>query len=161
LDFEIGRFTRKCAATGREFQPGDAFYSVLVPDGAGVIRQDYSDEHWPGAPENAIGWWKAEMPDTSARKVTWAPNDTIIGYFTELIEKPNCADQLYVMSLLLIRKRIVRLEETQRNESGEEEMLLYCPSREQEFQVKVVEPGAERIAQIQEELTQLLFSAVQ
>jgi hypothetical protein len=160
VDFEIGRFTRRCAATDREFRPGDTFYSVLIPAGATVIRKDYSADHWPGAAEESICWWKSEMPDTSAHKVTWAPNDAILGYFTELIEKPTRADQLYVLALLMIRKRIVRLEESQRNEAGDEEMLLYCPGNEQEYRVAVVEPDAQRIEQIQTELAQLLFSAV-
>ena len=160
LDFEIGRFTRRCAATDRELQPGDAFYSLLIAEGEMVVRKDYSAENWPGAPEDAICHWKSEMPDASAHKVTWAPKDAILGYFLELLEKPDDADQLYVLALLLIRKRIVRMEETQRNDADCEEMLLYCPSNEQEYRVPVVEPNAERIEQIQEELAQLLFSAV-
>jgi hypothetical protein len=160
LDFEIGRFTRRCAATGREFRPGDAFYSVLILEGSAVIRKDYSAEHWPGAAEEAICWWKSEMPDPSAHKVTWAPNDAILGYFIELSAKPGDADQLYILALLMIRRRIVRLEQTLRNEVGDEEMWLYCPSNEQEYRVPVVEPDARRIEQIQEELAQLLFSAV-
>lgn len=125
-----------------------------------MVRKDYSADHWPGAPQDAIGWWKAEMPDASARKVSWAPNDAILGFFTELLEKPDRADQLYILALLLIRKRIVRLEESQRNELGDEEMLLYCPSNEKEYCVTVAEPSADRVEQIQDELAQLLFSAV-
>jgi hypothetical protein len=160
LEFEIGRFTRRCAATDRELRPGDAFYSVLVPDGGAVLRKDYSADHWPGAPDEAICWWKSEMPDVSAHKVTWAPNDAILECFAELTEKSDQADQLYVLALLLIRKRIVRLEETQQNAAGDEEMLLYCPGNEKEYRVRVVEPDAGRIEQIQQGLAQLLFSAV-
>ena len=160
VEIADGTFQATFQQEAGEFKPGDVFYSELIPEGAHVIRRDYSAQHWPGAPENAIGWWKSEMPDTSANKVTWAPNDAILGYFNELLEKPDCADQLYVLSLLLIRKRIMRLEETQSNDAGDEEMLLFCPSLEQEFQVRVVEPTAARVVEIQDELAQLLFSAV-
>jgi hypothetical protein len=100
------------------------------------------------------------MPDNSARKVTWAPHDAILGYFHELTESPAQEDELYVLALLMIRRRIVRLEETERDDDGREIMHLYCPSEESEFQVPVVEPTPQRIEEIQAELASLLFSAV-
>ena len=160
LDYEVGRCTRRCAASDVEFKPGDQFYSVLLPEGAEVVRKDYAAENWPGATDEAICWWKSEMPDVAQGKVTWAPNDAILNYFLELVEKPTETDQLYILALLMIRKRIVRLEETERQEDGQELMLLYCPSQEKEFRVRVVEPTAERIAEIQTELAALLFSAI-
>ncbi len=161
LDFEIGRFTRRCAGTDRDLKPGEAFYSVLMPQGTDVVRVDYSVDGWSGPPEDAICFWKSEMPTASAKRVAWAPKNAILGVFHELYEKQADADRLYVLALLLIRKRFVRLESTERDDQQREVMLLYSPEGESEYRVLVAEPSPTRVIEIQQDLEQLLFSAVQ
>ncbi len=158
LDFEVQRCTRRCASTEREFKPGEPFYSVLIQDGARVIRQDYCVDAWTGPPENALGFWKSEMPDPSARKIHWAPNDVMRHYFQQLVERDEDRDTAYVLALLLVRRRLMRLEDTERDDAGREFLVLYCPREENEYRVPVVEPGTLRIQQIQEELVKLLFA---
>ena len=159
LDFEIQRCTRRCAALDRELGPGEAFFSVLAPRGAEVVRIDYSEEAWTGAPENALGWWKSQMPDASgAPKSTLAPSEVLLEYFEQLADDPTRADLRYVLALLLIRRRIMRLEETKTDDTGQETMVLHCPRNEQDYRTPVVVPGDTRAAEIQEELSRLLFS---
>ena len=62
------------------------FYSVLVAEGAAVNRYDYSKEAWDEPPENAVGWWKSQMPEPNANKINWAPNDVMVHYFEQLGE---------------------------------------------------------------------------
>ena len=62
IDYEVQRCTRHCAATGRELQPGETFYSTLTAEGSQVVRHDYSVEAWQGPPEGVLGWWKSHMP---------------------------------------------------------------------------------------------------
>ena len=64
----------------------------------------------------------------------------------------------YVLALLLIRRRVVRLEETERDEQGREVSVLYCPRRETTYRVVVELPTDERTDEIQEELARLLFA---
>ena len=157
-DYEVHKCTRRCAASDRPLKPGDAFYSVLVAQGADVVRFDYAVEAWPGPPENAIGWWKSEVPDPRSRKIAWAPNDVMLHYFCQLEGMEGVGDTRYVLALLMIRRRIVRLEETTRNERGEEELVVFCPKSETKYVVPVQDPTPPRRQAIQEELSQLLFS---
>ena len=158
LDFEVQRFTRKCAQTDRELQPGDVFYSVLVAEGAAVVRRDYLADTWEGPPPNAIGLWKSQVPDVHNKKMHWAPNDVILHYFEQLASEPDKADIRYVLALLMVRRRIVRLEDTETDEQGQENYVLYCPRNEREYRVAVVTPPEPRIGQIQNELAELLFA---
>lgn len=158
VEFDIQRCTRKCAKTDREFQPEEEFYSALIAEGSTVVRHDYSKEAWEAPPENALGWWKSRMPEANAKKVNWAPNDVMLHYFEQLADDPASADVRYVLSLLMIRRRVVRLEETRHEAEGGEHMVLYCPKNETEYVVPVSEPTGERVQQIQESLTQLLFA---
>ena len=158
LDFEIQRCARKCAKTDREFQTGETFYSVLISEGAEIVRRDYSQEAWDGPPENALGWWKCQLPESNAKKAHWAPNDVMLDYFERLQGQAEQEDVRYILALLMARRRIVRVEETEHDDSGREVLVLFCPRTEAEHRVAVVMPDEVRARKIQDELVQLLFS---
>lgn len=71
MDYEVQRCTRHCATSGREFTPGESFYSVLVAEGAELKRYDYSTEAWTGPAEGVVAWWKSQMPDRNAKRMHW------------------------------------------------------------------------------------------
>ncbi|MBI1247148.1 hypothetical protein GC197_04810 [bacterium] len=158
IDFDIQRCTRKCHATNRELRPGDEYFSALVPEGAEVVRQDYSKEAWQGPPEDSICWWKATIPDPQSTKIHWAPHDIMLDHFERLLQDPAQQDAAYVVGLLMVRRKIVRLEETEKGEDGKERLVLVGLKREANYKIPVVEPTAQRIAEIQDELTSLLQS---
>lgn len=158
VDFEVQRFTRRCAATDRELRPGESFYSVLKVEGADVVRYDYASETWQGPPDDALGWWKSEVPDPKANRVHWAPNDIMLHYFQQLTADPNKQDVAYVLALLLIRRRVFKLEASQRSSDGHEELVVYCSKKEQQYHIPVVHPEPERIQAIQQELAATLFA---
>lgn len=157
VEYDIQRCTRKCAATNRELKPGESVYSVLVVEGAQIVRRDYSGEGWPGPPETSLGWWKSTIEGSGTRKLHWAPHEVILHYFEQLEGDPTRADLRYVLALLMVRRRIVRSEGTESDASGQETLKLFCPRNETEYRVPVVLPGtSERAEAIQQELAQLL-----
>lgn len=158
VDFEVQRCTRHCAKTEREFRPGETFVSVLIEEGKDVVRYDYALDAWEGPPENVVGWWKAQMPEPNAKKVNWAPNDVMLHYFESLEADATKADVRYVLALLMVRRRILRLEETETADDGSEVLVLYCAKKEAEYKVTVLDPTGERVAEIQDELSKLLYS---
>lgn len=159
VDFEVQRCTRRCAKTQRELQPGELFYSVLVSEGKDVIRYDYAADAWTGEPAQALGWWKSRIPEAHGARPHWALSDLMLQYFEELEGQPSKRDERYVMALLLLRRRIVRSEEIQRDASGKETLILFSPRNEREYQVEVVLPTRERIREIQDNLVRLFFGA--
>lgn len=159
FEVEYHRCTRQCAGTGRELTPGEVIYSALVQQGGEVVRVDYAEEQWKGPPEGAIGHWKSRMPEPNAVKPHWAPNDVLLHYFEQLGADREKQDVRYVLGLLMIRRRILRHEETETNESGHEVMLLHCPRNENEYRLTVVQPERSRLDEIQEELAKFLQSS--
>jgi len=159
MDYEVQRCTRHCAASGRELAPGEAFYSVLVAEGTELVRHDYSAEGWSGPPEGAVGWWKSQMPTQDAKRMHWAPNDVMLHFFEQLEQQPDKQDMRYVLALLLIRRRVLRQEESGGDEHGREVLVLYCPRRDTTYRVPAVTPDDRRINEIQEELARLLFAS--
>lgn len=156
MDFEVGRCTRRCAATDRELAPGETFYSALVEVENDLVRRDYSAEGWGGPPEGVIGWWKSHMPSAEPEKRHWAPNEVMLQFFDQLADDAARADVRYVLALLLVRRRVFRLEEPSSEETDTGEMTVYCARRDASYRVAVVEPAAERAEAIQEELARLL-----
>jgi hypothetical protein len=157
-EFEVGRSSRNCATTERQFEPGEDFFSTLVEDGDDLIRHDYAREAWSGPPEDIVGWWKSTMPMPDAHKVHWAPNDVLLDYFERLENDTQQLDMRYIMALLLVRRRVARHEDTEHNDEGQEVMVLYCPRREKSYPVIVEAPTKQRADEIQQELANLLFA---
>lgn len=159
FDNDPPRCSKKCAATGEEFQPGQIVFSVLAANAGDVVRYDYCEAAWQGPPEESIGWWRSQLPGAGPKKPGWAPNDVMLKYFQSLADDAEKADMRYVLALLLIRRRIVRLEESAGDEAVDNEvMVVYSPKDETEHRVEVATPSPQRIAEIQEELADLLFT---
>lgn len=159
MDYEVHHFTRRCAATGRELREGESFYSVLIHEADLIVRHDYSIEAWPGPhAEGVVAWWKSQVPSRAAKKAQLAPNDVLWEYFQELEADENQQDTLYVLSLLLIRRRVLRVEEREVQPDGSELMVLYAPRDETTHRVRDAAPTPERIAEIEQQLTELLYT---
>ena len=136
MDYEIRRCSRHCAKTGRDLAPGEEFYSVLFAEGAEVVRADYSVEAWEGPPEGAVGWWKSQIPNPQATRVRLAPNEVLLQLFDQLEGQPDKQDMRYVLSLLLVRRRVMRTEESEVDSEGRPMLVLYCPRREATYKVR-------------------------
>lgn len=158
MDYEIQRCTRRCAATEREFSPGEEFFSVLIAEGAELRRLDYCAEAWEGPPEKATGWWRSRMPSTTEKRMHWAPNDVMLNFFEELENQPERWDMRFVLALLLVRRRVLREEDRSKDDQGREVTVLFCPRNDKTYSVPTVLPAPERIEKIQEELAELLFA---
>jgi hypothetical protein len=170
LDFEVQRCTRCCAATERPLEPGDECYSVLEIAGAEVVRKDFCAEAWKGAPETALGWWKSRVPEPTVKKIKLAPNDVLLELFDQLHDKSEQHDLRYVLGLLLVRRRVLRVDVTDTSAHNEhvtglnhtaETMTLYCPKRDSTHEVTVAMPNGERINEIQQQLSELLVSGAE
>ena len=71
-------------------------------------------------------------------------------------EQGDKRDMRYVLALLLVRRRVMRLEENEQDEQGRPVVVLYCPRREATYKVPAVVPEQSRVDEIQEELAKLL-----
>lgn len=158
MDYQVDRCTRHCATSGRMLAEGEEFFSLLRREGAELKRYDYAVENWSEPPADAVAWWKSRMPSRETKKGQLAPSDVLLQVFTELENVTEKRDMRYVLALLLVRRRVLRLEETQADPSGQELLTLYCPRDESTHQVAVVVPDDARADEIQNELVKLLFA---
>jgi hypothetical protein len=165
LDFEVQRSSRRCAATDRLLEPGDLCYSVLEVQGADVVRRDYGSESWSSPPQSALGWWKWRVPELANKKIRLAPNEVLLQLFDQFADRSDQQDMRYVLALLLVRRRILRLDLPldQRNfrvldDPNEKTMSVYCPKRDASYEVPIRMPSGARIDEIQQQLSDLLVA---
>jgi hypothetical protein len=156
MDYDIQHNAKCCSVTGRTFVPGETYYSAVVDEGSELKRYDFGADAWKGPPEDAVGWWKTQIPDRTSMKKRWAPNELMLDFWDKLADEPERQDMRYVLTLLLVRRRVLRLDEENRDSTGGELLVVYCPRRETSYEIPVLDPPMERIGQIQEELAALL-----
>lgn len=161
MDYDVQHFSRRCAATGRELREGETFYAVLAREGKEIVRRDYSAEAWPGPAAEWVAWWKSQAPSRASRRAKLAPNDVLWEYFQELEARGDQPDAVYVLALLLIRRRVLRLEEREADADGADWLVLHCPRDESIHRVLDVAPQEERIVEIERQLSELLYANAQ
>ncbi len=67
-------------------------------------------------------------------------------------------DMRLVLGLLLVRRRVLRLEQPETDPAGCETMVLFNPRDELTYRVPSVMPSTERVQEIQDELSRLLYA---
>jgi len=111
---DISRPVGRCAATGRELAPGEAYVAALVeaPDGESLTRLDFAAEAWaqgarPEAPASLFAHWRSVTPEPGRPERTLIGADEVMDLFEQLegAEQPARRAFRYVLALLLIRKR--------------------------------------------------------
>jgi hypothetical protein len=155
IEFEVTHCSRQCAASGRTFAPGETYFSTLHIEASSPVRRDFSADEWRGPTEGTIAWWKARVPAGDA-KAKLAPHDVLLNLFAELGDRPEEAEFRYVLGLLLIRRRILKLEETKRDDVGEI-LVLECPRRDEQYELRAKTPDATQTEQLQQRMIELLY----
>ena len=128
--YDLGRFTGTCAATGRPLVPGAPCVVALceatdaeeanagTPFGLFLRRFDYSIEAWEGGsrPAGLLFFWRTTAQEGDARKKILVDDETLLDLFQRLEgdERPQRVAFRFVLALLLVRKKLLRVLEQRR-----------------------------------------------
>ncbi len=157
MQFDFRRGGKKCSQCETAFSPGQAFVSALIEQDDGrTVRLDFCCDHWRESEQECIGFWNQTMPDLTTGKVYWAPRDVLLSYFEHLIDSDQ-KEIAYVMSLVLLRKKMLTAKTRFDDESGTGQIVV-DRSTSRSWEVPDVDVAPDRIARIQDELSQNLFS---
>ena len=86
-----------------------------------------------------------------------APDEVVLQYFEQLMASKEQPDMTFVLALLMIRKRIMRLEGSEQDDQGNELMVVSCSKNEQEYKVPTTSPDADEIEEIQAQIVSMLY----
>lgn len=159
-DYHVSTCSRQCASTGRSFAPGEIYFSLLTLTQGTAQRLDYCAEAWqePTGDSSETAWWRSRVPTAGDAAPQLAPSDVLLNLFTELADRPAECELRYLLGLLLVRKRVLRLIESSHDAGGREIMSLDCPRRNESYDLLVAEPPQERAEQLESRIASLLYS---
>ncbi len=156
-----------CSGCERAFQDGETHHSALSVLGEGVVRADLCGTCWPArrpglpspeeGPLRPVYWWRTRHQD--GRRGLALNLDAIAGLFLGLEGRAEArvGELRYVLCLILMRKRRLKLERVHR--TGQSEALIVRrPGRKEELAVPVFSLDAERKILLRDEL-RALFDA--
>jgi hypothetical protein len=157
IDYQIQPSTRRCCVSGREIQPGEHYYSVLLEEDGKFVRKDYSVEAWHGAPEGAFSFWRGRLAVSQDRRRLPIDDEMLMECFERLEGQlePSRLGFRYVVALLLMRRRRLRFERTEQDGSQE---VLWMRCTRSGVSHAVVNPGLtdEELTAVQEDVFQAL-----
>ncbi|MBI2807148.1 MAG: hypothetical protein HYX68_19375 [Planctomycetes bacterium] len=157
MDYQIQPNSRRCAITGRELQPGERFFSVLLDEDHRLVRKDFSPEGWKGPPAGAVSFWTGHVQTATDKLKPRFDDDLLEECFQRLDgqTEPGRVNFRYVVALLLMRRRRFRYE-TSMVQDGVEKMILRCQRTQTKHEVVNPRLNDEEMAQVQDEVFNVL-----
>ena len=161
-DWPIKHRADTCARTGRAFEPGEQFYTLLFREGEGYRREDLSEDAWTQRNENIrpFSFWKSRYEPPPAAPPEALAKENAEEIFRRLLAQndPANANACYVLAVMLERKRVLKPIKTERAE--DRPVLIYEHAKTGDvFIVPEVRLRLAEIEHIQNEVSQLLKSA--
>ncbi|MDA1016259.1 MAG: hypothetical protein O3A00_17610 [Planctomycetota bacterium] len=153
MDFQLRSVGKTCEKSGHPLAPGEVCHSVLVERHGKMTRLDYSHEAWSGPPEDAVAYWRVQVPDATEKQTPTITTDGLMSYFEQLSEAPNTVQEQmrYVLALMLLQRRRLKLEGSRTD--GDIEYLQLSGSRgDGDFEVRQQSLSDEEIEQLQSQL---------
>ncbi len=166
-EFHLATHQRQCALTGVELKPGDRFVAAIVePDGEETLeRLDFLASEWDAGhrPAGLFGYWRGVVLEKSEKPRPFIDDTSLLALFEQLDDttEPRRVAFRFVLALILIRKRLLRLEGSV--DDGERPFMrvrMRGPDGwvEGSTIVEVDDPGMdeEAVADVTEQLTEVL-----
>jgi hypothetical protein len=153
MDYRLKSPSKTCAGTGRPLVPGSTCHSILIEKDGDQVRLDYSDEGWTGPPTGHLGYWRTSVPAALDAKAQRLDPETAQRYFEQLSEEasPVHDRQRYVLALVLLQQRRLRLDNT-RHDGDDEILELSGRHGEGNFEVRNLNLPEAETRQLQVEL---------
>ena len=155
-DWKIRRLRGECAKCERAFETdGERLLTQVRFVDEELVREDFHPECWE-EPSDAIYWW-ATRREVQGKKTLALDFELIERLFFQLEERSEdkIRELRYLLCLMLMRKRRLKLVKVQRGPEGEA-MLVRRPRRKEECRVFVYDFDPERLDVLRGELATLL-----
>lgn len=157
-EWQVGKSTHQCARSGRLLVVGETYYSALVEEGEGFARLDLSQESWPEEDRAVFfSYWKTKVqaPEDVQKKLV-IDVEAFYTFFLNLMEVEDGSKALfrYLVALILVRKRILRLDEIAKSPEGDQ-LIIYDRRTEKVLAIDCPEVTEDRLEEAQEQLNQI------
>ena len=160
-DFDVQRTTGRCAVSGRDLTEGEEFYAVLFDRGDAFERADYSLACWSGPPDGTYCFWKARIPQRQKKPRLFVDDEVLLNFFQRLGDEsePVKVQFRFLLALILMRKRLLKYDQTIGDPDGEVWLMRL---RGSDQQLRVINPqlGEDQLEIVGQQLGAILHEDV-
>ena len=130
-EYKIDASSRRCLTCGRVFEVGEEYYSAVVETAQEdlLARHDFCGTCWKLPESGYFSYWKARVPEPEPQAHR-GPRLIDMGRLMELFEHLADSEDVqarrfrYVLALVLMRKRRLKVVESRRLRDGGENLTL-------------------------------------
>lgn len=159
-DFKIGRRGAVCSVCAKALGPGEPASSALYRMASGESsfgRRDFCARCFeePTKRGEPFSWWTAVVPEPQEKKAlfdTGVAKEFLLRLFQE--NAPERASLRYLLTLLLLRKKLVKVSD-QFVREGIDVMIASVPPDETAFEVPCLDLDEAETTKLREELGRL------
>lgn len=156
MSWKIHKTAGQCGGCQRALSDGEAHFSLLRLEGENLLREDRCLACWQGfaAPADAIFWKTTHF--VSPQKKKQIDFEALREIFLQLCEKkePARAALHYLVTLLLVRKKILKIRELKRSE-GQDSMIVGFSRSKESFEIPVPDFDPAKLEELKNELKAL------
>jgi len=123
-EWEINKPLGQCHGTERKIEYGEEYFATLVETEEGLQRRDFCADYWESQKPEVFCYWKSRLPEPGQKKQLFVDDQMLMAFFGRL-EKETEQEKInfrFVLALILMRKRILKYNET-KNVNDQE---LWC-----------------------------------
>ncbi len=158
MDWEIGSTSLACTGCSKPFVEEQEIFSALYDERPIFVRRDYCTECWPCQDRQPVfSYWQTRLPKRDAPVRRFVDDDVVLDFFKRLegSPEPTKIGFRYVLGLLLMRKKVLKLKEFRRSEAGAA-LILHDRLRDCDYEVADPNLSEEQIRQMTGEINQIL-----
>jgi hypothetical protein len=163
-DWTIQHRSHQCGVTGRPFEEGEYFYTMLFDERTGYRREDLCEAAFKDRPADApvpFSLWRMKYappaPPTPEPLGKQTAEDLLRRYMEE--DTPQNTNARWLLAVMLERKRILKEIESKRGESGQLTRIYEHAKTGEIFVVPDPQLRMDQIEALQVELSPMLMGA--
>lgn len=158
-DWTFRRRQPECQACTKRFEEGERHASALAIVGEALVREDVCSGCWLGrvGRDELFHWFTRHREGKRGLQLDLGTLEALFVRLEGRVE-PRVREMRYLLALLLLRKRRIKVDRILREAEGEA-MLVHRPRRKESFRVYVFDFSPERMQALRADLVLLLEGA--
>lgn len=156
--WQIQRSDGICFGTGQKLEPGQEYFAALIDDENGLQRRDYSCQYWQENPPEVFCFWKSKIPLKKPKQKLLVDDSVLVNIFHRLENQddPTKLNFRFVLALILMRKRILKYEDSYINDDHQEIWKIRLVKDPNNYEVLNPHLSDEQIENVSQELSTIL-----
>jgi len=156
-EWEITKSLGQCYGTERKIESGEEYFAALVETEEGLQRRDFCADYWESQKPDVFCYWKTRLPEPGQKKQLFVDDQMLMTFF-ERLERETEQEKVnfrFVLALILMRKRILKYDET-KNDGDKEIWCLRIVGEKQIVEVVNPHLDEEQIERLSSQIGEIL-----